>query len=113
MKKEREKEKLFDKLRNKGIFWSFSKEISFFDFKDSIFIEYVLKYGDFYDIVKIIDLYGQRLVKKVWNEKIISDKRFIKTNLLIARVFFGIDVEAKYFKRQKNARFEKFRVLAS
>jgi len=92
---------LFDKLRDKGLFWSFSKRISFFDFKHSVFIEYVLKYGDFCDIVKIIDLYGQRYVKKVWNEKIISDKRFIKTNLLIARVFFGMDVEADYFKRLK------------
>lgn len=107
------KEKLFCKLRDKGIFWSFSKDISYFEVKDSIIIEYILKYGDFDDIASIINLYGKRKVQKIWHEKVKGDQRFIKTNLMIARVFFDMNVESDYFKGQKNARFEKLKLLTS
>jgi len=32
---------------------------------------------------------------------------------MLARVFFGMDVGAEYFKEVKNARFEKLKLLAS
>jgi len=107
------KEKIFNDLRRKGIFWSFDKTIEYKDFNENILIERILKYGDFDDIKEIIELFGKRKVKQVWQKTMASDKRFIKLNLLIARVFFGMDVEADYFKSLKNERFEKLKILAS
>lgn len=104
---------LFDKLRDKGTFWSYDKEIHYDTFSQNIFIEYTLKYGDFDDMKLLLELFGKRVVRKVWDEKLKSDRSFIKTNLMIARIFFGMDVEADYFKGVKNARLEKLRLLAS
>ncbi len=109
----RQKIKLFEKLRNKGIFWSYSKSISYQEINCTLFVEYLLKYGDFDDIKLGIKLFGKRYVKKVWGQKLKSDKSFIKTNLMLARVFFDMNVESSYFKDVKNERFEKFRLLAS
>ena len=112
-KKYRQKVKLFNKLRDKGFFWSYSEDISFDVAGESLTIEYLLKYGDFDDIRLGFEFFGKRVVRKVWDEKLKSDKQFIKTNLLIARVFFGMDVESDYFKELKNERLEKFKLLAS
>jgi len=109
----KQKVKLFEKLRDKGLFWSYSKEISYDEFGEKLLIEYILKYADFDDIVQCVELFGKRAVKSVWEERLVSDKSFIKTNLMIARVFFGMDVESDYFKGVKNARLEKLRLLAS
>lgn len=113
VKPEKAKQQLFYKLRDKGIFWSYSKNIQYENINDSIFIEYVLKYGDFEDIQLIFILFGKRKVKNIWKEKLRSDQRFIKLNLMIARVFLKLDVESDYFKEVKNARFEKLKLLAS
>ncbi len=109
----RQKVTLFNKLRDKGIFWSFDKDIRYKKVGEKITIEYLLKYGDFDDIILGLKLFGKRVVKKVWEEKMKSDKRFIRLNLMLARVFFGMDVEADYFKKVKNERFEKLRLLTS
>lgn len=109
----RQKVKLFDKLRDKGIFWSYSKNISFEEVGVSSTIEHLLQYGDFDDIVLGFKLFGKRVMRGVWEERLKSDKRFIKLNLMLARVFFGMDVESDYFKEVKNARLEKLRLLAS
>jgi putative transposase len=93
------REKLFNKLRDKGIFWSFDKKIEYENFNDNVFIVYVLKYGDFDDIKEILSLFGRKRVKKVWARTVAPDKRFIKINLMIARVFFNMDVEADYFNQ--------------
>ena len=109
----KQKVKLFNKLIDKGIFWSYSRSINYEKVGDSLFIEYLLKYGDFDDIVLGFKLFGKRAVKKVWEERLKSDKSFIKLNLMLARVFFDMDVESGYFKEVKNARLEKLRLLAS
>jgi len=109
----KQKVKLFEKLRDKGIFWSYSKSISYDEFSNSIFVEYLLKYGDFDDIKLGLKLFGKRYIKKVWEDKLKSDKSFIKTNLMLARVFFNMNVESSYFKEIKNERLEKLRLLAS
>ena len=53
------------------------------------------KYFD--DIVLLLKLFGKRKVKAVWEKTMKSDTRFIKVNLMIARVFFGMDVESDFF----------------
>jgi len=109
----KQKIKLFNKLRDKGIFWSYSKSIEYSEAGDILFIEYLLKYGDFDDIVLGFKLFGKRALRQTWEEKLKSDRQFIKLNLMLARVFFGMNVEANYFKEVKNARFEKLKLLAS
>ena len=107
------KQKLFNKLKNKGIFWSYSKEITLEEAGDRLFLEYLLKYGDFDDLVLAFELYEKESIKTVWEERLKDDKRFIKLNLMLARLFFGMDVESSYFKEMKNARVEKLRMFAS
>ncbi len=101
---------LFNKLKDKGVFWSFSKNITCEIFDDDLFIEYTLKYGDFDDIKEILRLFGKDKVKKVWEKNMMYDKRFIKVNLLIARVFFSMDIESTYFEDEKHDRVKKFRL---
>ena len=109
----KQKVKLFKKLRDKGIFWSYSKSISYEEISSNLFVEYLLKYGDFDDIKLGIELFGKRYIKKVWEEKLKTDKSFIKTNLMLARVFFHMDIESSYFKEVKNERLKKLKLLTS
>jgi len=108
-----QKIKLFEKLRDKGIFWSYDKNINYNEMPDELFIEYILKYSDFDDIKLGFKLFGKSVIKKVWDKKLKSDQSFIKTNLMLARLFFDMDVESDYFKEVKNERFEKLKLLAS
>ena len=109
----RKKTALFNKLRDKGIFWSYSKKITYDEAGENLLIEYLLKYGDFEDIKLGFELFGKRVMKRVWEERVKSDQRFIKLNLMIARVFLGMNVESDYFREVKNARLEKLKLLAS
>jgi hypothetical protein len=104
---------LFNKLKSKGIFWSYAKSIRYADSGDAFLCEYTLKYGDFEDLKALFLLYEETWVKKVWEEKLVEDKRFQKLNLFLARIFLGMNVESNNFERSKSARFEKFRLLAS
>ncbi len=112
-KKYKQKVKLFEKLKEKGIFWSYSKELIYEKVEKDLFIEHLLKYADFDENVLGFNLFGKSIMKKVWEKKMMREEKFIKTNLMIARVFFDMDVESDYFKRMKNARFEKLKLLAS
>ena len=109
----KQKVALFDKLRDKGIFWSYSDSITYDKAGDNLTIEYLLKYGDFDDIVLGFKLFGKRVMKLVWEKRLKDNRQFIKLNLMLARVFFKMDVESDYFKEVKNARFEKLKLLAS
>lgn len=111
--KSKQKMALFEKLKEKGIFWSYDKDLTYEKARNSLFIEYTLKYADFDDIKLCFELFGKREIRAVWEEKMKSDKSFIKTNLMLARVFFGMNVESDYFRNVKNARLEKLRMLAS
>ena len=109
----KQKVKLFNKLRDKGIFWSYRKDVTYDEAGVGLFMEYLLKYGDFDDIQLGFELFGKRGMKEVWEKKLKADKSFIKTNLMLARVFFNMDVESDYFREVKNDRFEKLKLLAS
>ena len=109
----RQKVALFHKLREKGIFWSYGKSISYKEAGDSLFIEYLYKYADFDDIALGFTLFGKRVMKRVWEERLKSDKRFIKLNFMIARVFLDMNISVSDLEEIKNARFEKLKMLAS
>ncbi|WP_155825482.1 hypothetical protein [Hippea alviniae] len=106
-----DKRALFEKLKRKGLFYSYSKDITYENLSDNLLIEYVLKYADFDDIKEIIEIFGVDRVKAVWEKSMKTDRRFIKVNLMIARVFFNMDVESDYFKGLKSERFKGIRVF--
>lgn len=106
----KQKIKLFERLRDKGLFWSYSKDMNYEEFGEKLLVEYVLKYADFDDIELCVRLFGKKEVKSIWEEKLKNDRNFIKINLMLACVFFDMDVEADYFKEVKNARFEKLKL---
>ena len=95
---------LLKRLKDKGIFWSY-ENIQKSD--ESIIIEHTLKYGDFFDIKELISLFGKEKVQKVWEKRMKYDKRFIKVNLLIARVFLDLDIQVSDLKREYIGRFKK------
>ena len=86
-----------------NIFWNIKKNSNI---NESTIIEHTLKYGDFYDITKLFKKFNKNKIKKIWIEKIANDKRFLKINLMIARIFFDMDVEKEHFKDLNNARFK-------
>lgn len=97
VKIETNKRKLFEKLKAKGIFWSYSDQASFLGIDSDTIIEHILKYADYDDIVELFKLYGKRVVFKTWEKVMKNDLRFKKLNLFLARVFFKMDIEADYF----------------
>jgi putative transposase len=110
----RARECLFLKVRDMGVFWSYSKEISYDQAGPELFVEYLLKYGDFDDIKAGFELFGKRLMKKIWKARVVGSRQFLKLNVMLARVFFDMDVNGAYFiNRKKNGRFEKLKALAS
>ncbi len=106
------KKELFNKLKDKGLFWSYSKDISYDQIGDNILCETILKYAGFDDLKIAFDLFGSKYMKQVWLDKLVDDKRFIRSNLFIARIFFSMDVESSFFQEMKSARGEKLRLFA-
>ena len=93
-----------NKLKNKKyIFWNISN-ISNID--RTTLIEHTLKYGDFDDILEIFKHIDKRQIKDIWLKTMAWDKRFLKINLMIAKIFFNMDVDSSYFKRLDSARFK-------
>jgi hypothetical protein len=78
VKIETEKRKLFEKLKAKGIFWSYSDQVSFLEVNTETMIEHVLKYADYDDIVELFKLYGKRAIFRVWGKVLKNDLRFKK-----------------------------------
>jgi len=84
-----------------NIFWNSQSEV------DKVtLIEHTLKYGDFDDISKLFKKYSKKEIKNIWYKTMAGDKRFIKTNLLLARIFFDMDIEKEYFESLNNERFK-------
>lgn len=113
IKRYSEKQELFLKIKQKGLFWSYEKKLEYSPLLDMLLIENILKYGDFDDLKKLFSLYGKKILKKTWEEKLCKDTRFIKLNYFLARIFFGMDIEADYFKGGMSERERKLRILAS
>jgi len=64
LKKYRQKVKLFNKLKDKGVFQSYSKDVEYATVGEKLTIENLLKYGDFNDIALGFKLFGKRPMKK-------------------------------------------------
>ena len=104
---------LFDRLKSKGAFYSYAKDLCLENIDTNTLIEYALKYGDFEDVKEIFSLFDKQVIKQVWQTRLCNDQRLIKLNVFLARIFFDMDVEASYFKQIKNNRYEKLKLFAS
>ncbi|KEI35404.1 hypothetical protein FRA_34c06190 [Francisella sp. W12-1067] len=107
------KKDLFNKLKGMGLFWSYDKECDYVNFPEALIIEHALKYAEYNDVISLFNLYEYSFILTVWEKSVKSDLRFIKINLMLARVFFGMNVDTDYFRNLKNERAEKLRLLAS
>lgn len=107
------KKQLFEKLKAKGLFWSYDSDIHYDESKDGLLIEITLKYADLDDIKSLFMIYGEPRIRQIWEKQLRNDSRFKKLNYFLARVFFGMSVEAQDFAGVKNDRAEKLRLLAS
>lgn len=107
------KERLFENFKAKGLFWSYDGSVGFEQVGDDILIEHAIKYSDFEDIERLFNIYDRETLFSVWEREIKDDLRFKRINLLIARFFFKMDVEADYFQGGMSEREKKLRMLAS
>ena len=96
---------LFYRLKTKGVFWSYDPAITLDGIGEQTFIEHLLKYGDIADITAAMALYGENTVRSVWEQRMVADKRFIKMNVMLARLFFNMDVDSDYFRERQHGRF--------
>lgn len=102
----------FERMRARGLFWSYAPDITYDESKDNLLCETVLKYGDIDDIRHLLALYDENKVREVWERDVKPDARFKRLNYFIARVFFHLDVEASDFENLQHERLAKFRLLA-
>jgi putative transposase len=78
-----------------------------------IAVRLLLKYADFDDVVKAFEIFDKKQLFDVWEKVLKNDLRFKKLNLFLARLFFGMDIEADYFQGGMSEREKKLRLLAS
>lgn len=113
VKKFYQKGLLFERLKKRGLFWSYDPKTEYSERMDPVLCENVLKYGDFDELVDAFSLYGKRTLFGIWEKCVKNDGRFKKLNLFLARIFFGMDVQADFFKGGVSERERKLRMLAS
>lgn len=104
------KEQLFHKLKDKGLWWSYAKEISYTEVGDDLLLEQLMKYGDYADLLAAKRIFGEQKMKEIWQQRMVYDSRFVRVNLLLARVIFGMDVESDYFKKYQGSRCERIQL---
>lgn len=109
---QRAKRDLFDRLQARGLFWSYAATLEYTENKSSLLIETVLKYSDIDDIRLLLQLFGKKKIRQVWEERLANDPHFKKLNYFLARILFKLDVEAETFAEITQSRAEKLRLLA-
>lgn len=107
------KEKLFNKLKNKGIFWSYSENLKYEDLNEQLFIEFAMKFGDFEDLVFLFTEYENKLLHKIWEEKLYSDIRFRKLTYFIGRIFLNLNAKSIKIGKMKYGRIKKLQMLTA
>jgi hypothetical protein len=104
---------LFEKIKSKNLFWSYSKEISLEEIDTALLVETVLKYGDVDDIKLLFNHYNEADLKEIWIQRLVPDERFKKLNFYLARIFFNTDLDRLKLERKGYDRAAKLRMLAA
>lgn len=103
---------LFSRLQQQGLFWSYANDTRLGDIGEQALIETCFRYADWPELCLMFQLFEREQLLSTWQQEIKPDPRFKKQNLLIARVLFGMDVEADYFEGASYERDKKLRLLA-
>ena len=108
------KKELSEKLISQGIFWSYDIDNPGL-IPDTLLIEQTLRWADVPDYLVLFKLFPAEKIKKVWEEKMVPDKRIYPHNYYLARVLFGINNPENYIfpLQNKNSRYERLKILAS
>lgn len=114
MDKKTRKEKLLKKLIKENIFWSYDTAAAS-DIPDSILIEYTLIYADVEEIKELFLIFNKEKIKRVWENIIIPDNRFLRLNYYLGKFFFNIEDVKNYIKEKSiiNSRYEKIRRISA
>jgi len=114
MDKSTRKEKLLKKLINENVFWSYyTAEVS--DISDSILIEHTLICSDVEEIKELFLIFNKEEIKRVWENNIITDHRYLRLNYYLGKFFFNIEDVKDYIKEKSiiNSRYEKNKRISS
>ena len=106
------KHELFNRLQQQGLFWSYAQQARLQDIGERTLVETCFRYADWPELCLMFKTFEREQLFDIWQQHVKPDTRFKKQNLLIARVLFGLDVEAEYFKDASYARDKKLRLLA-
>lgn len=106
------KQMLFNRLQQQSLFWSYAEDARLEDIGEQTLIETCFRYAGWSELCLMFETFKREHLFAIWQQEIKPDTRFKKQNLFIARVLFGLDVEADYFEDTGYARDKKLRLLA-
>jgi hypothetical protein len=108
------KKELSEKLIRQGTFWSYNID-NLEVIPDSLLIEQTLRWADVPEYNDLFRLFPFETIKKVWEKKMIPDKRIYPHNYYLAKIFFGIENPESYIipLQKQNSRYERLKILAS
>ncbi len=101
------------KLKDKGLFWSYSKNASY---TDNVVMEQTLRWGDVDDLILLFSLFDKEKIFDVWVKHLLPDERLYAHNYYLARIFFDIEDDVEEFikyKALKNNRYERIKEFTS
>lgn len=94
--------------------WSYDASVAS-DISDSILIEHTLIYADVDQIKELFLIFSKEKIKRVWDNKIIPDNRYIRLNYYLGKFFFNIKDVQTYIDEKSiiNSRYEKIRRIST
>ncbi len=108
-----QRKELFERMKSRHFFWSYSRDIVFEDMNKEVLVETVLKYGDVEDIERLFSCYDYADILDAWAKRVLFDKRFDKLNFYLSKIFFDIDLNQIKQKKAAYDRTNKLRMLAA
>ena len=105
------RQQLFRKLKKENCFWSYDvskmKSIS-----DEALIEHVLLYLDIDDINQLFPLFGYKIVKRVWLDRVAPQGEMFRTfNILYAWYFIHKNIATPHFDLSRRVPFIQVQFL--
>lgn len=99
-------------LADRNFFWSYQKGQ---DIPDPVVIEQVLLQGEVPDLKLLFRMFDNALVRRVWEEKILPQRRYRKINYYLGTFFFDIDDIRKLLNKRADdhPRLDRLQKLAA
>ena len=88
------------------VFWSYKiperNAIS-----DEVLIEKVLLHSDLDSIYKLFDMFPEKQIRSIWEQRLLPDERMFSTNLLFAFLLFRIKDPRGFIKLKIKEHYKK------